>query len=145
MPVVRESTILEVPIEQVWAYLSDFSKVSVWHPGVPRAEMENGSSGNAVPCVRRLQMANGLYRERLLDLSAIDHTYTYELFESPLPISGHTSTVSLHAVTDRNQTFIEWTARFDATAGDPIEIANSVRHGVIELGFQGLRKILATS
>ncbi len=142
MSYVFASTVIDAPVERVWSLLQDFSEITRWHPGVPQADLEDGLAGNAVPCVRRLAMKDGIYRERLLAMSSLDHSYAYELFESPLPIKGHRSKVALLPITETTQTFVQWEAWFDVINGDAAQLSEGILNGVIRLGFEGLRNTL---
>ena len=59
MPKVVKSTILEAPVERVWAVLRDFNGHDRWHPPVATSTIERGHSSDQVGCVRRFRLKDG--------------------------------------------------------------------------------------
>jgi NADPH:quinone reductase len=141
---VSSSTVIEAPVEAVWALLKNFGNVSRWHPDVPESRIENGGTGQKPGDIRSIKLRNGTpIREKLLAISDELKSYTYSVIEAPLPIRNHSSTVSLSA-TPNNRTAITWTAEFIVDDGvDAAVIATGVKAGVIELGFEGLKATVA--
>ena len=45
---IRRSTVLEAPIEEVWAILRDFNGHESWHPSVGASRLEDGASGDMI-------------------------------------------------------------------------------------------------
>jgi hypothetical protein len=141
---VSSSTVIEAPVDAVWALLENFANVSRWHPDVLESRIENGGTGKRPGDVRSIKLRDGTpVREKLLAISDESRNYTYSVIEAPLPIRNHSSTVSLSATPD-NRTAITWVAEFIVDDGiDATAIAAGVKAGVIELGFEGLKATLA--
>jgi hypothetical protein len=137
---VSSSTVIEAPVDAVWALLKNFNNVAHWHPDVAESRIENGGTGRDLGDVRLIRLHDGtVIREKLLAISDEFKAYTYSLMEVPLPIENHISTVSLLAAPD-NRTAITWIAQFTVDDGvDPTTIASRVRTRVMELGFEGLK------
>jgi hypothetical protein len=137
---VSSSTVIEAPVDAIWALLGNFSNVAHWHPDVAESRIENGGTGRDLGDVRLVRLRDGTFvREKLLAISDEFKAYTYSIIEVPLPIESHISTVSLSATPD-NRTAITWIAHFTVDDGvDPTNIASRLRTRVMELGFEGLR------
>jgi hypothetical protein len=137
---VSSSTVIDAPVDAVWALLGNFSNIAHWHPDVAESRIENGGTGRDLGDVRLLKLRDGtLIREKLLAISDEFKAFTYSLIEVPLPIEDYISTVSLSVAPD-NRTAIAWIAQFAVDDGvDPTTIASEVRTRVMELGFAGLK------
>jgi hypothetical protein len=96
MPSVYYSAVLPAPIETVWAAIRDFKALPDWHPAFCNSTIEDGRSSDAVGCVRSFHLKDGGHlREKLLALSDRNHTCTYAILESPLPLTDYVSTLRL--------------------------------------------------
>ena len=141
---VIQSAVIDAPIDRVWAVLRDFNSHDRWHPAVARSRMENDVAGDVVGGVRRFSLSDGAeLREQLLSHSDREHTYTYCILDSPLPLFDYMATVRLKPVTDGNQTFWDWRSQFRAPDDRAAELKNLVGRQVYEAGFGGLRSFLA--
>ncbi|CAB5136266.1 hypothetical protein D3OALGB2SA_3953 [Olavius algarvensis associated proteobacterium Delta 3] len=141
---VNRSAVIDAPIDRVWAVLRDFNSHEQWHPAVDRSEMENDAGGDVVGSVRRFCLAGGSeLREQLLSHSDREHTLTYCILDSPLPLLDYVATVRLKPVTDGNRTFWEWRSRFRAPGDRAGELEGLVGRQIYEAGFTGLRTFLA--
>jgi hypothetical protein len=111
---VYVSSVINAPIEQVWEYLRDFNALPKWFPGVTDSHIEDGKLADQVGCVRNFGVEEGgRIREQLLGLSDMNHSWTYKIIESPLPISNYIPTFRLLPVTEGSATFAEGAVRFD--------------------------------
>lgn len=136
------SSVVNAPIEQVWARIRDFNGVPAWHPAVAKSEIEGGGSGDRVGCVRVLTLGNGaVIRERLLELSDLGHHYSYAILESPLPVANYRATLRLRRISDGDRTHADWTATFDADPPDKqAEAEKMISTDVFQGGFNALKK-----
>ncbi len=141
---VIRSTVIDAPIDRVWAVLRDFNSHSRWHPAVARSEMENDLSGDVVGGVRRFSLSDGgELREQLLRHSDREYTFAYCILDSPIPLFDYMAVVCLKPVTDGNQTFWYWDSQFRAPDDRAAELENLVGRQICEAGFKGLRTFLA--
>jgi hypothetical protein len=94
------STIIEAPVEAVWATTRDFGALAAWHPAITRSFIEDGADPDAVGCIRFLQLKDGgSARERLLMLDDSRYRFSYN-FETPaFPVENYVSTFELIPVT----------------------------------------------
>ena len=136
------SSVIDAPIEQVWARTRDFNGLSTWHPGIARSEVEGGKPSDQVGCVRVLTLKDGgVVRERLLEMSDLGHHYSYAILESPLPVANYRATLRLRRVSDGNRTYGEWSATFDPNPPDKQTFAEDlIGNGVFQGGFDALKK-----
>lgn len=144
MPRVIRSTVIDRPIDEVWAVLRDFNGHDRWHPIVADSVIERGQTPDRVGCVRRFHLRDGSeLRELLLTLSDADTAFSYCLLETPVPLLNYVAHVRLAPVTDGDRTFWHWESRFDTPAGRERELAEMVGREVYEGGFAAVRDYLA--
>ena len=140
---VRRSTVLDAPIEEVWAILRDFNGHETWHPSVGASRLEDGASGDMIGAVRDFRLHDGSrIREQLLALSDVETSFTYCIIEAPVMLGNYHATVRLRPVTSDGQCFWEWWARFDPPAADKQRLSRFVAHDIFEAGFQSVRALL---
>lgn len=141
---VVKSTVLDHPVEDVWAVLRDFNGHDEWHPAVADSEIERGQPSDRIGCVRRFHLKDGSeLRERLLTLSDADMAFSYCLHETPVPLLNYVAHVRLAPVTDGDGTFWHWESRFDTPAGREAELGRMVAEDIYQGGFDAIRAHLA--
>jgi NADPH:quinone reductase len=140
---VVRSTVIDAPIERVWAVLRDFNSHEQWHDVVAESRIEGNERGDQVGCVRSFTLSDGnRIREQLLTLSDSDHKSTYCIVEATVPLQRYVATVTLKPVTDGNRTFWHWESTFATPAGRERELREMVARDVYEAGFENLRRHL---
>jgi NADPH2:quinone reductase len=140
---VVRSTIIDAPIERVWAVLRDFNSHDQWHDVVDVSRIEGGESSAQVGCVRSFSLKDGnRIREQLLTLSDTEYKSTYTIVEATVPLQRYVATVTLKPVTDGNRTFWHWESTFATPPGQERELRDMVAQGVYEAGFANLRRFL---
>lgn len=120
---VFRSMIIDAPLPRVWAAVRAFDGVAAWNPGVTAARLEAGAP-TAVGTVRHLDIPDGtVFRETLLAHSDVNHFYSYDIIESPLPVRGYVSTHRFLPITASGQTLGIWESRFecDESVADRME------------------------
>lgn len=127
---VMRSVIIEAPINTVWSVIREFDGVHRWNPGVSAALLERGGS-TTVGAVRKLNIADGsVFRETLLAHSDLDHFYTYNIIESPLPCRHYVACHQLIEITDGNATLGVWSGEFDCDEADAQQLESIVGDGI---------------
>jgi Polyketide cyclase / dehydrase and lipid transport len=146
MTKVFVSAVVDAPIEQVWSKVRDFNGLPQWHPRFSRSHIEDGLPSDRIGCVRNFYIADGggTIRERLLTLSDLDHTFTYCILTSPLPVEGYVATLKLYPVTVGNKTLGVWTAEFRVTNGKEADVVEAVGNGTFGKAFEVLSEFFAT-
>ena len=115
---VVRSTIVDAPIERVWAVLREFNSHDQWHDVVDASRIEGGESGTQVGCVRSFTLKDvNRIREQLLTLSDREQKSTYCIVEASVPLQRHVASVTLKPVTDGDRTFWHWESTFDTPPG----------------------------
>lgn len=121
------SAVVPVPVEDVWAVVRDFNGLPDWHPQVADSAIEDDLPADVVGCVRSYHFTDGDHlRERLLALSDLDHSCTYTIVESPLPVVNYLSELRLRRVTADETTFVEWVGQFDVADADEADMCNTI-------------------
>lgn len=141
---VVRSTIIDAPIERVWAVLRDFNSHDQWHTVVDQSRIEGSDQSDQVGCVRNFTLKDGNHiREQLLTLDDREYRSTYCIVEASVPLQRYVATVTLKPVTDGNRTFWHWESSFGTPPGRERELRDMVATGVYEAGFENLRRHLA--
>jgi len=144
MPAITVSSVIDAPIEKVWARIRDFNGLPSWHPRMVASKIEDGKSADEIGCVRNFQIVSGAtVREKLLAFSDADHSMSYSIIETPQPISNHKATLTLRKVTDGDRTYAEWSASFDAPAEEADKVAEGMAANVFQGGFNALKSHFA--
>ena len=141
---VVRSTIIDAPIDRVWAVLRDFNSHDQWHAVVDTSRIEGDERSDQVGCVRAFTLKDGnRIREQLLTLDDRDFKSTYCIVEATVPLQRYVASVTLKPVTDGNRTFWHWESSFATPPGMERELRDLVATGVYEAGFANLRQHLA--
>ena len=141
MAKVYASAVLPHSVDQVWNRIRDFNALPDWHPNILESRIEADKASDRVGCVRNFVLKPDVrIRESLLALSDRDHSCTYAIIESPVPVENYVATLALRAVTMGQQTFAEWTAEFDCDPSEQDHLTNLVRELVFEAGLGALAK-----
>lgn len=139
------SAVVNAPVQKVWAAIRDFNALPAWHPAIAKSEIEGGLASNAIGCVRSFSLQDGGHlREQLLALSDVDHSFTYSILVSPMPVKDYVATFRLTPITVGNRTFAEWWADFNVTSGTEQAMAAEIGDDVFVVGFEALEKKLAS-
>ncbi len=82
---------------------------------------------------------SGRIRETLLSISNPDRVLSYDMLPNgPLPFVKYVATMKSSAITDRNETFAEWWAEFEAGDGQTDHWQQFVEKDVFLGGFRAL-------
>ncbi|AKI01900.1 Polyketide cyclase / dehydrase and lipid transport [Hoeflea sp. IMCC20628] len=141
MTTVTISSIIDAPVEKVWARIRDFNGLPSWHPRMVESHIEDGKPATEIGCIRNFTLASGpKLREQLTAFSDDEFLTSYAIVETPQPISSHSATLQLRRVTDGDRTYAEWTATFDAPAEKADELAAGMGANVFQGGFNALQE-----
>jgi len=140
---VCSTTIIDVPVNEVWEKVKNFNGLPSWHPAATDSNIEPGHNAGEVGCVRNFALTDGTgrIRETLLAISEIDKSLTYDmLLGGPLPFVDYVSTMTFESVTNQNKTFAKWTAEFSVSDGKNEHWKNFVANDVFLGGFEALEE-----
>ncbi len=135
------STIIVVPVDQVWERVRDFNGLPNWHPAATDSRIEEGRANGEIGCVRNFALTDGSgrIRETLLSLSHTDRELTYDMLPNgPLPFVDYVARMKFSPITDRGETFAEWWAEFEAGDGQTDHWHRFVENDVFLGGFRAL-------
>ncbi|MBV9563957.1 MAG: SRPBCC family protein [Bradyrhizobium sp.] len=136
------STLFRQSAPEVWKIIRDFNNYPVWVGGAGESRIESGKSGDAVGAVRNVLYQGRNIRQRLLALSDVERSQTYEFCEAPsLPVTGFAATIRVSEVVDRDGAFVEWWADFDCAPDRQAELVATLR-GWFGQWLESLRAIL---
>src|SRR6201986_5062903 len=122
------STVFDHGADAVWNTIRDFNNYPVWVDGAGESEIEDGKTGDAVGAVRSVHYNGRHIRQRLLALSDVERSQTYEFCgAASLPVSGFQATLRVTPVVDGDGAFMEWWADFDCEEGRREELAATLR------------------
>ena len=139
---VYRSMVIGGPIQTVWAAVRAFDGVVAWNPAVTAARMETGAP-TATGSIRHLDIADGsVFRETLLAHSDTEYFYTYDILESPLPVTGYVSTHRFLPITHSGQTLSIWESRFECDPSVANEMDKVVGDAIYIGGMTGLNEFL---
>jgi len=142
---VRESAIVDAPIDEVWRWVRDFNSHRDWHPAIADSEIENGLPADTVGAVRAFTLTDGGFlREQLLSLDDEAHELSYCLLDSPLPLHDYVATIRLMPVTDSGATFWQWESEFSPPPDRARELMDLVGNGIYRAGMRSLEQHLRT-
>ena len=140
MAKVFTSSVINAPVDAVWAKIRDFNALPSWHPAIADSHIENDEPSDKVGCIRNFNLKDGgNIREQLLTLSDVDHICTYSILESPMPLENYVATLRLLPITDGNRTYAKWTAEFDCSEEEKEGLIEQIGNGVFQGGFDALK------
>jgi hypothetical protein len=139
MPQIVTSTVVASPAGEVWALLRDFAAIGDWHPALPPCEIQEGPA-DRVGCVRVFPLAGG-HRETLTRLDDQQRIIEFTFGDNAgLPVRSYMSTMTAQPVTLNDQTYVEWSSRFDCDEADEDKVIAAVRDGVLVPGLRALEQ-----
>lgn len=108
------STVIDAPVEEVWAVLRKFRDFS-WAPAVVTSV--EGEGDPETPGATRL--LNGVFHETLLELDDDARSLSYSIDDGPGPVAknqvaGYVGTLRAHPVTDSGKTFVAWSSQWES-------------------------------
>ena len=130
---VYVSDVMQATLEQAWGMLRDFGDLGNYHPYFENSYIEDSLAPDQVGCVRHFSVREdgGTLRERLLELSDLDHRCTYEILHIDADWRNYVAQMHLLPITETGQCFGEWWATFDVPADQEAEaverVANTFR------------------
>jgi hypothetical protein len=139
MPQIVTSTVVASPVGEVWALLRNFAAIGDWHPALPPCEIEDGPA-DRVGCVRVFPLAGG-HRETLTGLDDQQRIIAFAFGDNAgLPVRSYMSMMTARPVTLSDQTYVEWSSRFDCDEADEDKVIAAVRDGVLVPGLKALEQ-----
>ncbi|MDR7035871.1 MULTISPECIES: SRPBCC family protein [Methylobacterium] len=129
---VTKTATVAAPPATVWKTIGQFCGIGDWHPAVEKCALSETGGKK----VRTLSLKGGgtiVEEEQSRDDTGM--AYTYTIVESPLPVSGYRSTLSV--APEGSGSKLTWTGSFQAK-GAPDAKAQEIIGGIYEAGFKGI-------
>ena len=144
MPTVTISSVIDAPIEKVWARIRDFNGLPGWHPRMVESEIEDGKNGDRH---RRGAQVQGRVRRddpreaaRLLRRRSPDHLFDHRPPRADLQPHVDAEARARH----RRRSHLRGVdGEFDAPADKADEIAKGMGENVFQGGFNALKSHFA--
>jgi hypothetical protein len=138
MPEVTASSVVPGDADTVWRIVRDFDGLPTWHPAISASELEDGAHTDQVGAVRRLTLADGEVRERLVALDDRERRLTYSILDSPFPVRDYRSTIRVSPVTSTGDSFVAWSVLFDCDLDEAERLSTLFGRDVFGTGLSGL-------
>jgi uncharacterized protein YndB with AHSA1/START domain len=133
------STIIDAPVEAVWAIARNFNGLPDWFPIATSSEIEDGLDADVVGCVRSFHLSDGTHvRERLLSLDDSRYSFTYNFEKPAFPVDNYVAGMEMIPVTKTDQTFVQWWATFDEKPEDKGKFVEIISRDVFAAGLKAL-------
>ena len=130
MAQVNTSRSYDVPADAMWERIGDFETLDAWHPALASCEVLDGGARRKLTTVD-----GGEIYETLTE--AAEHSYSYTIDDSPLPVADYTATLSVAEASGGSSCTVVWVARFTA-AGASDDEAEAVIKGIFDAGLDAL-------
>lgn len=138
------SAVIPASVARVWGVIRDFNAMPAWHPLIAESRIETGAPADQIGCVRDFTLTDGSrLREQLLSLSDSEHSFSYSILESELPLRDYVAGVRLRPITDADATYAAWWARFTCPPEREQELIDLVSQQVFQAGFDALKSRFA--
>jgi hypothetical protein len=134
---VKRHAEIEGEVAKVWAKIGGWCAIADWHPAIAKCEENNdGGKKNRVLTTKD----GGVIKETMLKSDAA--SYTYQITESPLPVSNYTATLAVVPDDDdKDEVNVVWTAKFDPKGTSEAE-AKKVITGIFKGGLDQIKKTM---
>ena len=134
MPKVTLSTELPASANSVWKLIGGFNALPDWHPAIARSELsEDGLK-------RTLHLVGGGSIVEQIETAGEEHTYTYSVLETPLPVRSCTGAIAVKPNANGDSCTVEWSGDFQP-ANVPENEAVRVIQGIYQVGLDNLTRI----
>lgn len=134
MQTAKKSGTIEAPAEQVWNIVSKFGKLDSFVEAIEECK----SDGSGVGAIRTLILQDGsTVKEKLESLNNTEHTLSYSIVESVMPIKNYIGTMTVNELGENRSEFT-WSSEFRAENGQEQEMIEALE-GLYGLGVEGLQ------
>src|SRR5579859_3818676 len=121
---VEKTVDIDAPVDEVWDAIKDFDSLQTWHPAFASDEIIKGEN-NRPHAVRKLTVKDGpSFTEELLEFDPANHTYSYRIIESPLPLRDYVSRITVTAKGSGSRVLWSGTFKRKSTSDTPPEAEN---------------------
>lgn len=132
------SSVINGPVQAVWAKVRDFAGMADWHPDITRMAMLDGARPDKISAVRDFFVGPGRLQEQLTMLCDVTHSFRYKINQCEMPLLNYHAGARLYPVTAANTTFAVWTADWVAAPNDDLMLIPTVHEAVFQKAFDTL-------
>lgn len=134
---VRRSADVAAPPDEVWQALREFCSIVEWHPMIASCVREQEGTAE----LRVLMTEDDkMLREELIQRSEEERSYRYSILDSPLPVTGYVSTLSVLPADEEGRSVVIWQSQFSAQ-GVPETEAAAIVAGIYEAGLERIEAL----
>lgn len=137
------SSIVDAPVDDVWARIRDFAGMGSWHGDIAGMVMLDGARSDKISGVRDFHFGDGQLWEELTYLSDPTYEFRYRILKSPMPWLNYHAGPRLYPVTANDTTFAVWTADWVASPVDDLDLIPNVHQNVFQKAFDTLNEAYA--
>jgi len=138
---VIKSINIDAPASKTWNKISKFGDLGAWHPAVAKTEIVKGNEATkGANRVLTLQ-DGGKINETLTAYSAAEHSMSYIITESVLPVTVYASTLRV-LPNGANKSVVVWEGSFKAKAPADDNAAVTTINSVYDGGLANLKKLV---
>jgi uncharacterized protein YndB with AHSA1/START domain len=130
---VRQTVEVAAPPEEVWHLIGDFCAIAEWHPGIGQCAR---SDQNGVAVRTLTTVDGGVLVEKRVQYSDEGMSYTYEIVESPWPVTDYVATLAVMA--GAHGSLITWSGEFAANGAKDAQ-ASEVISAIYRAGLAALK------
>ena len=128
-----KSADVAAPAVETWARIGPFCSIETWHPAIGKCTEVDG--------VRTLTTKDGkgtfVEKQTARDDKAM--TYTYEIEQSPLPVTKYVSTFKV-TPRGKDKANVEWLSTYTPAEGKDTEAATAIG-AIYQAGLDNIRKL----
>jgi hypothetical protein len=123
---------------QVWAAIGPFCSIQDWHPAIGKC-----TTDGKTPPTRTLVTKDGkaTFVETQTARDDKDHTYSYAIKSSPLPLSDYKSTIKVEPK-GKDMATITWNSTFTPASGKDAAAKDAVS-GIYQSGLDAVKTKMA--
>jgi hypothetical protein len=134
MAKASSSVELAVPTDQVWKLIGGFGSLPDWLPYIPKSELAEGGR------TRHLANPDGnTIIERLMAFDEKGRSYTYQILQSPFPVTDYYSTLKVTSADGGKNSRVEWSGEFTPKAVSDQE-ASRIFQTIYDDGLKALAR-----
>lgn len=120
------------PADAVWQKIGDFCGIANWHPAIAKCVL------SADKKERTLTLKDGgTIVEKLVRWNDKNHSYTYRIVRSPLPVAQYESTLRVRAAKSGKGSVISWRGHYVAKGASDADAKKTI-DGIYDAGLAGL-------
>lgn len=128
----KESKTTSQSVDAVWQKIGDFCGIGQWHPAVAKCDLSADKKERTLTL-----KGGGTIVEHLVRWSDQQHSYTYKIVSSPLPVENYESTLHVRAAKSGTGSVISWRGHYTAKGASDADAKKTI-DGIYDAGLTAL-------